>query len=641
MSKKMNLKVKFIAYFLLIGLLPVIIVSFISFFNFREVVKDEVLKSLDMLALSKSSAVADFFTERERQLQSFAAANYVFEPLNVLKNANWNGADQAWLEQRGKLAVYSQTFKERNGIAVIFLTDLAGKVIYSSGKNLEGSDFSQQEYIQGALTGEFNWSDLFTSELLGLNMLVLSGPVKSNGQTGEILGTVNLAGSGQELSSIIQAGVKDFAGSTDAYLVSQEGILLTERLSKENAEQSALQTTLNAAIVQMLAAPISQGDLDFSGQENYVDALGEERIAIGRVVRFADGHAGVVVEKSEAEAFAALKSKQNKLLMILLLTSGFVIAAGYFFATSITKPISQITGAAKKVAAGDLTISADIKREDELGELANAFNRMNESLRNLMRNAAQTAAGVNEGSDALSQAVESASVSLEEVAASANQFANNAQDMAGISNEVAASAVVGSTAIDNAARQMQEINTMVEDLRNVIHGLDKRSQEIGSIVDLITDVAEQTNLLALNAAIEAARVGEQGRGFAVVAEEVRKLAEQSRNAADEIAKLVKETQAESGNAVSSMQEGVKKVRAGTEAVLSSGETFQEIVQNVQRIVLKIERVSSGAQEISAGSEEIAASTEEQASVMEEINASAEELKANVEVLTNGLQQFKF
>ena len=114
---------------------------------------------------------------------------------------------------------------------------------------------------------------------------------------------------------------------------------------------------------------------------------------------------------------------------------------------------------------------------------------------------------------------------------------------------------------------------MVEELRNVINGLDQRSKEIGSIVDLITEVAEQTNLLALNAVIEAARVGEQGRGFAVVAEEVRKLAEQSRNAADEIGKLVRETQAESGNAVNSMQDGVKKVRAGTEAVLSSGETF--------------------------------------------------------------------
>jgi len=102
------------------------------------------------------------------------------------------------------------------------------------------------------------------------------------------------------------------------------------------------------------------------------------------------------------------------MIAILLLTIGLVAAAGFLTAANMAKPIFQITAEAKKVAAGDLTVHADIKRQDEIGELANAFNTMNDSLRNLMREASQTAAGVNEGSDALSQAVESASSTLEE-----------------------------------------------------------------------------------------------------------------------------------------------------------------------------------------------------------------------------------
>ncbi|MBS4032399.1 MAG: hypothetical protein KGZ63_13405 [Clostridiales bacterium] len=273
---------------------------------------------------------------------------------------------------------------------------------------------------------------------------------------------------------------------------------------------------------------------------------------------------------------------------------------------------------------------------------------MNENLRQLIRQAVLTATGVNEGSEALSEAVESVSASLEEVVASTNQFSSNtqemsasSQEMAELSNQVATSAAEGSAAVDNAILQMQEINTMVEGLRNVIGALDKRSQDIGNIVGLITDVAEQTNLLALNAAIEAARAGEQGRGFAVVAEEVRKLAEQSRTAAEEIRKLVRETQEESSCAVTSMEKGVETVRSSSDVVLASGVTFREIVKNVNSIVQKIEVVTSSAQEVSAGSEEIAASTEEQSSVMEEINASAEELRANADALIKELNRFKY
>lgn len=648
MSGKMNLKVKFTFLFLLVGLLPVIIVSLLAYFDAQRNIQTEIFGGVCAVAELKSVAVPAYFQEKQRELQDIAKTSFVLAPLQQLKNANWDETDPLWLAGKDRLDAYAQTFKGKKGVLSFFVTNAAGKVVYSlTGAELE-KDFSQREYIRGALAGQLSWSELYASAELGENVLVLSAPVKGSGGTGEIVGTVSLVSSGQTLDSLLHEGIGKLGESVDAYLISAEGLLLTDRLQGEGAEQSALRLTMETTAVQTLADPLRRGDADFRWQGIYAGNEGQNVLGVVRVVPFGGSYAGLVFEKNESEAFASLDAMQYRLIAILLLTIGLVAAAGYLLAASTAKPISQVTAVAKKVAAGDLTVHTEIKRQDEIGELANVFNTMNESLRNLMREASQTAAGVNEGSEALSQAVESASSTLEEVAASANQFASNAQelsgsaqDMAEISSEVANSAAAGSAAIDNAARQMQAINVMVEELRNVINGLDKRSKEIGSIVDLITDVAEQTNLLALNAAIEAARVGEQGRGFAVVAEEVRKLAEQSRNAADEIGKLVRETQAESGNAVNSMQDGVKKVRAGTEAVLNSGETFQEIVRNVLRIVQKIEKVSSGAQEISAGSQEIAASTEEQASVMEEINASAEELRANADRLISELKQFKF
>ena len=629
-------------------MLPVIIVSFFVYFDARRNIETEIFEGIGAVVGLKSASLSAYFQEKEREVQNLARANYVLAPLNQLKSASWDETNPLWLAEKNRLDAYAQIFQGKEGVLALFVTNAAGKVVYSTEKAYQETDLSQREYIGSALAGQLGWSELYASEEARQNVLVLSAPVRSDGASGEIVGTVSVVSSGLLLGSLLHEATGELGESVDAYLISAEGLLLTDRLQGENAERAALQASMETAVVQTLAEPIGQGVADFRWQGIYASQEEQSVLGVVRVVRFGGGYAGLVIEKSESEAFAGLDGMQYRMIAILLLTIGLVAAAGFLTAANMAKPIFQITAEAKKVAAGDLTVHAEIKRQDEIGELANAFNTMNDSLRNLMREASQTAAGVNEGSDALSQAVESASSTLEEVAASANQFASNAQELSGsaqemaeISSEVASSAAAGSAAIDNAARQMQEINDMVEELRNVINGLDQRSKEIGSIVDLITDVAEQTNLLALNAAIEAARVGEQGRGFAVVAEEVRKLAEQSRSAADEIGKLVRETQAESGNAVDSMQDGVKKVRSGTEAVLSSGETFQEIVRDVQRIVQKIERVSSGAQEISAGSEEIAASTEEQASLMEEINASAEELRANAGRLISELKQFKF
>ena len=520
--------------------------------------------------------------------------------------------------------------------------------VYSSRDGVEGADLSIRDYVQASLRGEINWSDLFYSSIVNENTVVISSPVRTNGLAGEIIGTANLVLTEDVLSSIVHNGLEELGASADSYLINAQGLLSTNTLLGDFAQDASLKESVDTEAVRILSGPINQGDTGFHWQGIYPDYLGNNVLGAVEVVRFGNGYAGLIVEIDESEAFAGVYAMRNYMMTMILFAIFLVGGAGYFIAANTAKPIIAIAEVAKQVAGGDFTVSTDIKRNDEIGQLASAFNTMNENLRQLIRQAVQTATGVNDGSEALSQAVESVSASLEEVAASTNQFSSNSQEMsassqemAELSSQVATSAAEGSTAVENAILQMQEINAMVEGLRTVIGALDKRSQDIGNIVGLITDVAEQTNLLALNAAIEAARAGEQGRGFAVVAEEVRKLAEQSRSAAEEIGKLVRETQEESGRAVTSMEAGVETVRSGSDVVLASGETFNEIVKNVKYIVQKIEVVSSSAEEISAGSEEIAASTEEQSSVMEEINASAEELRSNADALIKELNRFKY
>lgn len=648
MRKKAGLQSKFVLIFLLVGLIPVMAVTMLAYYNAKAGLEAESFKALQLYAGQVASRITTFLSGRESSARSFAASGDVLDALHVLRQVEGDVQNQAWLAEKIHLDRYVHTLREGYGYMDVSITDQNGKIVYSSTPGLEGVDLSGQEHIKDALTGQLSWSPLHYSEVMHQNIISVAAPIRTDGLTGAVFGTATLVVGNHQLTAYVTEGLDELGKTADAYLLDAQGLLLTDTKRGDYALNAALQKTVTSEAVYRLAGPLTNGEAGFFWRGLYRNYLGDNVLGAVEVIGFGEGFAGLVVEIASAEAFAGVYSMRNYMLIVLFVAVFLVAGAGYAIAGATARPIAKIAETARQVAAGDFTVSADIKRNDEIGELGNAFNTMNENLRQLFRQAVQTAAGVNEGSEAPSQAVESVSASLQQVAASTNQFASNTQEMstnsqqmAELSRQVADSAASGSAGVENAVRQMQEISTMVEELRKVIDALDKRSQDIGGIVRLITDVAEQTNLLALNAAIEAARAGEQGRGFAVVAEEVRKLAEQSRSAAEKIAKLVSETQEETKHAVSGMQKGVATVRSGSEVVLASGETFKEIVSKVTGIVKKIELVASSAEEVSAASEEIAASTEEQSSVMQEINASAEELRANADALIQELNRFKY
>ncbi len=268
---------------------------------------------------------------------------------------------------------------------------------------------------------------------------------------------------------------------------------------------------------------------------------------------------------------------------------------------------------------------------------------------------------VAEGAERQVQMVDAARRAVEEVAAAVGESAQHAEQTAEVATHAMQTAKHGVDAAEQANEAMRSVRDSSESVTAAIRQLAEKSEQIGQIVQTITGIAEQTNLLALNAAIEAARAGEQGRGFAVVAEEVRKLAEDSQHAAQEISKLVGVIQTDTTNAVTVVEEGGRKTADGASVVEQTRQAFLEIGQAVEEIAGRVEQIAAASEEItasaasmqdtigevagvaegsSAATEEVSASTEQTSASTEQIAASAQDLAANAEQLNTLVGRFQ-
>ncbi|WP_010093556.1 methyl-accepting chemotaxis protein [Ornithinibacillus scapharcae] len=379
-------------------------------------------------------------------------------------------------------------------------------------------------------------------------------------------------------------------------------------------------------------------------------------------------------------------------LGVVIIISGIIaIVFSILFTRTIVRPILAINKQLKDISEGegDLTKELQVKSKDEVGDLANSFNHMLGSLRDMIRQVGSTSDQVAAASEELTASAEETSQATGLVASSIQEVASGAEfqeksamesseamkelatgiqqvvettsSVSELANETNQEANAGYQSIQDAITQMNSINDSVVDSAAVIKKLGDHSIKIGNIIEVITDIAEQTNLLALNAAIESARAGEHGKGFAVVADEVRKLAEQSKNSADEIAGLISQIQADTSNAVQLMDKGTKETTVGIDVVNNVGSGFQRILDSIGNVTNQIQEVSAVTEEMSAGieqvnasleemarisqdstsnSQQVAASSEEQMASMEEITASAESLSQMAEDLQKLVNRFK-
>jgi len=367
--------------------------------------------------------------------------------------------------------------------------------------------------------------------------------------------------------------------------------------------------------------------------------------------------------------------EDHTIAIILLVSTGLIsLFLGIFLTISITNPLHTVVNTISKMEKGDLTVRAGLEREDELGILSKALDSLSERLQTMFRHFQENSETLAGSAEELSSIGRQVSNATEQVNANLNSMASGATQASANANEVAGTAEEMSTNMNTMAAAVEELSASINQISNnaneankisdeakvksreatgAMNKLGTAAKEIGKVTDVIKKIADKTSLLALNATIEAASAGEAGKGFAVVAGEIKELANQSTQSADDIAQRIENIQSDTGEAVtviSAVSEIITKINHSVEVISSHVEqqtkASNEIASNVAQVNVGAKRVASAIGEVAKGSREMSRSAEEiaknsiSAENTRQINQGADELARLASDLKKALNQFK-
>jgi methyl-accepting chemotaxis protein len=580
-------------------------------------------------------------------------------------------------ERATAIAYLTEESKINKVYSRFFIVDDKGNAAYTNGStaNLSDREFYQKVMSSGAAC----IADPVISKVDGKMVVVIAAPLQREGKTiGMLGGTVTV-------DDLIKRVLSFKAGVTGhAYVIQGNGLVIIHPekdlvmkanfLNDQNADAK-----LRIITEKMIKSEKGTGHYTYQGISKYLAYAPVTGTAWSLAVNIP---AAEVLSKLESFKFVFFTT----LGIVLILAS----VISFLFSRTLARPLQALSAMAESIARGDLAITdARVNSKDELGALATAFNTMTVNTRIVIKQVMQSAEQVAAASEQLTASAEQSAVAATHVAGvigeitldTGNQLKDlndtttvveklseqireidgGAQQAAHLAKQTSVKIVAGRQSVEQTVSQMNSIEKATASVQQAIERLAAGSSQIGEIVNVIAGIAGQTNLLALNAAIEAARAGEQGRGFAVVADEVRKLAEQTQEAAKQITGLIGENHSNITNAVALMNAGTGDVQQGITLVNNAGNSFGEIALLVSKvsdqvrdiaysigemangsaqIVAKVRGVEQAGNRVDERIQTVSAATQEQSAAMEEITSSSHSLACLAEELQNAVNLFR-
>lgn len=510
------------------------------------------------------------------------------------------------------------------------------------------------DWYKGAETntkGTIDVTDAYLSSDGADLMITIATPLEIEGVFEGVIGVDAILSSFSDRVAAVEVGEQGFIIVTD-----KQGMILAHK------DKSLVGTTTK--------------DLPIFTSENTIDE--SEYVSLQQINEQTGWTSYVVQPKSEFNAALAKMdnlftkgqeqlakqqgSKMNNaiitLLVLTLIISILGVILGYFISRRITKPITEMVNVTKKISEGNLQEKIHVTSDDEVGILGDSINVMVDHLRSIVVGltkitqqvnktsnqmdsqvirtnefAATISASMNDvadGSSSQTNNMVTISTTLEEISKTINYFTEGMNSVATGMTEAEQSSNKGLKALRTVNESIEKMEGQSEQSSVIISALASQLEEISSITKLIEGIAEQTNLLALNASIEAARAGEQGKGFAVVAQEVRSLAEQSKESVATISRLVAEIQVKSREAVVNIEGGRELVTTGHKVIGESQEHFTSIIERISSLNEGVQKMAAQSKDLNDNGQRMSMSVNEVVAISEETSASADQVASSLD-----------
>jgi methyl-accepting chemotaxis protein len=647
--KNITINKKIIAFALILTILPMTAVGIFAYEQTASAIREQLHERLDeQVSMEGQYVDAVFSVAQESMVADIAIAQ---EHFNTFGDASISDGDMVLGSDyvvNGDTAIVDHIQEQSGGIVTIFqvhegsASRIATTALDSDGERAIGTTLSSDIYSTVVSGGK---AYIGRSNVLGDYYLSYYDPVKDS--SGKVIGIISVAipeeiyrlKIKEQMSTIV------FGETGYMYVMDSNGdVIIHPSIEGDNLLE-------NDFAKEMVA--------NKEGRVNYIWNGREKTVSYS----YYPDKDWIIASGTYIDEFEApVRAIRNGLIAAVLVFALLGSAAAFLMGRSISRGIQKIVADFKQISddalEGKINTRADpdvdidfIAIPAGLNEILNSLSSVIGVVRNSADNVASTAeemsasieemtAASNEISDTIGEIAKGSqeqSSRADDVAKTMNDMTIGVQDIANSAQNAAEAANAARDFIFNVGMQSKEMLTQMDAIKGatdtsstVIKDLESKSNQIGEIVDIITNIADQTNLLALNAAIEAARAGEHGRGFAVVADEVRKLAENSGTAAAQIAELLTEIKNGTHEAVSSMDTGSKTVGEGVDALSGTVEAVQKIVEESNRIAVMAENIAAAAQEQSASIEEVTATVDEVASISQEAAAGTEQTSAAME-----------